>query len=412
MTAKTQTALIIGCGIAGPATALFLRRAGIEATIYEAQPAPDDFAGLFLTVATNGMHVLQTLDVATEVAAAGFATPRLAMWSSSGKRLGEVRVGPSIKQDTTSTTVRRGVLQRILREQALRQGIKIEFGKRLTSVDVVGQQVTAHFEDDSRATGDFLAGCDGIHSRTRRFVDASAPQPSYTGLLSGGGFAQNGALSTPLAPTPDTMHMIFGKRAFFGYLVKPDGDIYWFENHRYPDESRRSELAAIPPAQWRETLLQLHHGDQPLISDVMQATDEIGMYSIHDMPTLSRWHSGPLVLLGDAAHATSPSAGQGASLALEDAIVLAQCVRDVSPIESALATYEQLRRERAEKIVQFSRERGNNKAVRNPIARWLRDLMLPVALKRFTRPSALDWMYAYQVDWKREATRVQQLSTK
>ncbi len=288
MTTKNRTALVIGCGIAGPAAALFLQRAGIEATIYEAQPAPDDFAGLFLTVAANGMHVLQTLGVEAEVATAGFATPRLVMWSSSGKRLGEVRVGPSTEQGTTSTTVRRGVLQRILREKALRQGIEIEFGKRLTSVDVVGQQVTAHFEDGRSATGDFLVGCDGIHSATRRFVDACAPRPTYTGLISGGGFAQNAALPAPLAPMPNTMHMIFGQRAFFGYLVQPSGDIYWFENHEYPGEPRRSTLEATPQRQWRETLLHLHSADQPRIGDIVRATDKIGMYPIYDMPTVPR----------------------------------------------------------------------------------------------------------------------------
>ncbi len=85
--------------------------------------------------------------------------------------------------------------------------------------------------------------------------------------------------------------------------------------------------------------------------------------------------------------------------------MLAQWVRDVSSIESALATYEQLRRKRAEEIVQFSRKRGNNKVVRHPVARWLRDLILPFALKRFTQPNALDWMYAHEVDWAKQITR-------
>jgi 2-polyprenyl-6-methoxyphenol hydroxylase-like FAD-dependent oxidoreductase len=126
---------------------------------------------------------------------------------------------------------------------------------------------------------------------------------------------------------------------------------------------------------------------------------EIGRYPIYDIASLPRWRRGPIVLLGDSAHATSPSAGQGASLALEDAIVLAQCLRDVPRLEDAFATYERLRKGRAEKIVQYSRDIGQSKVAPNAVARWFRDLLLPFFLKRFTNARALDWLYTYKVDW-------------
>jgi len=109
------------------------------------------------------------------------------------------------------------------------------------------------------------------------------------------------------------------------------------------------------------------------------------------------------VLIGDAAHATSPNAGQGASLAMEDALVLAKCLRDLPDVERAFAAYERLRRQRAEKIVAYSHRIGTSKTISNPLGVWIRDLVMPFALKRFASPAAHAWIYTYHVDWDEHA---------
>jgi len=398
MDTTKKTAIIIGGGIGGTVAAMFLKRAGIDAQIYEAQLAPNDDQGYFLNVASNGLAVLHTLGLEPQVTAEGFPIPRMIMWSGSGKRLGEVRNGAAPGQGAVSVVVKRGALHRILREAALRQGVQITWGKTLAEIDTIDDHaVIARFADGTTARSDFLIGSDGLHSRTRQIIAPNAPKPSYTGLISCGGYAHN----TSLAPTPDTQHFIFGKRAFFGYFVKPSGEIYWFNNMAYPGTPRRSELEAIPSAEWQRRLLDVHSNDPAFIQEIIRASEgAIGAYPIYDVPSTPTWHAGPIVLLGDAAHAMSPSAGQGSSLAMEDAIVLAKCVRDVPVLEDAFAAYEQLRRERAERAVKFSRARGNNKAASTPIARWFRDLLLPFFLKAGANPAALDWVYTYTVDWE------------
>jgi FAD-dependent urate hydroxylase len=256
--------------------------------------------------------------------------------------------------------------------------------------------VIASFEDGTEAEADLLVGADGIHSRVRRVMDPGAPRPSYTGLLSLGGLARG----PRIPPTSETQHFGFGKRAFFGYLVRESGEIWWFANVARPDEPSRKELSTISSAEWKRRLLDLFSGDIDLIGEIIESTQgEIGAYPVHDVPTAPTWHKGPAVLIGDAVHATSPSSGQGASMAIEDAIVLAKCLRDISDTEGAFAAYEGLRRERVEKVVAYSHRIGQSKAISNPVARWLRDQIMPFALKHFANPDSHAWLYAYHVDW-------------
>lgn len=86
-------------------------------------------------------------------------------------------------------------------------------------------------------------------------------------------------------------------------------------------------------------------------------------------------------------------------MALEDAIVLAKCVRDMTSLEKAFAMYERLRRKRAEKIVRSARNRGRNQMASNPVQLWFRDLMMSFFLKHFASSNSLAWIYSYRVDW-------------
>ena len=224
-------------------------------------------------------------------------------------------------------------------------------------------------------------------------------RPSYTGLLSLGGYARG--LRIP--PTLATQHFVFGKRAFFGYLVRESGEIWWFANVAHPEEPSPKELSAVSSAEWKRRLRELFSDDIDLIGEIIESTrGEIGAYAVHDIPTAPTWHKGPLVLIGDAVHATSPNSGQGASMALEDAIVLAKCLRDIPDTERAFAAYERVRRERVEKVVEYSRRIGQSKAISNPVARWVRDQIMPFALKRFANSESHAWLYTYHVDWDEE----------
>ena len=196
------------------------------------------------------------------------------------------------------------------------------------------------------------------------------------------------------------MHFVFGKLAFFGYHISSSGELYWFVNFPQKEAPARGDLDMIVSDEWQERMLDLFRGDLPFISEMIRATEStiIG-YPIYDISTQPIWHKGLVVLVGDAIHAVSPNAGQGASLAIEDAMVLAKCLRDREDHALAFATYERLRRERVERMVQHGRSAGQGKVMTNPIQVSFRDMLTPFFLRLFANPAALDWVYSYQVDW-------------
>ena len=397
-TMAERKALIIGGGIAGLVTAMALQRARIDAIVYEAYDTEAGLdAGAFLTVAVNGLDALRSLGAHEPVLAAGFPTRSIEFFSGTGKRLGEVPIGGTLPDGTVTHTIKRVDLYRVLHDEAIRRGIRIEHNRRLVDAEITPDEgVIARFEDGTEAAGDLLIGADGIHSRTRRIIDPAAPGPRYTGLGNIGGFTRDASVDTK----PGIYAMIWGKRAFFGYTVSPSGEIWWFANPPSARELTRTELAATTE-QWKRRLIGLFADDATPAVEIIRATaGELAGTNQYDMPSVPTWHRGPMVIMGDAAHATSPSSGQGASMAIEDAIVLAKCLRDLPNIPQAFAAYEQLRRERVERVVAQGVRSSSGKAA-EPIVRVLRDLTLPVILRRVASSGerSLAWMYGYHVDW-------------
>ncbi len=364
---------VIGAGIAGPTLGIALRRAGLEPVVYEASDTPRDDAGAFLNVAPNGITALRALGLDHVLDGLGFQNDRLIFHNESGRVLADVPVG--------GITVMRGALSRALRAAAERAGVRFEFGKALASIDDRDGNVLTRFADGSTARARAVIGADGIHSRTRQSHFIDAPKPAYTGIINLGG-----VVSTGLPSTGTAMHMVFGRRSFFGYAVRPGGETYWFSNFARAEEPPRGQLSNVDAEQFAPDLLKLHRGDPPEVREILEALrGEIGIYPVHDLLSLPTWHRGAVCLIGDAAHAIGPHVGQGASLALEDALIVARCLRDIPDVTTAFATFERLRRPRVDPIARQSRRTGQHKAPSGWIGRKMRDLVLPMFLRRAAR---------------------------
>ncbi|MET7801674.1 FAD-dependent monooxygenase [Streptomyces decoyicus] len=348
-------ALIIGGGIAGAVTAMALQKAGLEAEIFEAYPTGADDVGAFLIVFANGLEALRVIDAHGPVVEHSFPAQRVEFVGNGGERLGERPIaGAEQGTDLGPRTLRRATLYQVLHAEAARRGIAVRHGKRLVGAETVqgadGQRVVATFADGSRAEGDLLIGADGLHSVTRTLIDPAAPSPRHTGQNTVCGYTRDAG--SPLAP--DTYTMIFGKRAFFGCTLAPDGEVWWFAN--VPGtEIDRTDPTAVTPGAWRERVAAAFEDDDTPAAALVRATgDRVTASGAYDLATVPTWHTDTMVVLGDAAHAAAPNAAQGASMAIEDGVVLARCLRDAPDPRSAFAAYEELRRERVEKVVAAS----------------------------------------------------------
>jgi FAD-dependent urate hydroxylase len=392
---QPRTALVIGGGIAGPVAAMALQRAGIHATVYEAHPRSAEGIGIFLTLASNGIDALRTIGADGPALAAGFPTPGILLRSTTGKDLGTARTGLSLADGTTSHTMKRADLYQAIRDEATARGIVVEHGKRLVDAEPAGDGVRAVFEDGSDATGEVLIGADGVHSVVRRLIDPDAPAPTYVGLVNLGGYARG----VHVDAEPGSYILIFGKRAFFGYLLAPAGEVWWFANVPRRDEPARGEVEAISAEEWQRRLAELYANDAGPAVRLVQASEIASKASpIHSVPHLPVWHRGRMVVIGDAAHAPTPTSGQGASLAVEDAVVLAKCLRDLPDPQQAFARFEALRRPRVERIIKVAARINSNKTAR-PLTRVVRDAVLPVILRLTTNSKQVNQQYRYHIDW-------------
>lgn len=379
-----KKAVIVGAGIGGPVLGMALRRQGIEATLVEARPVSSAAEGAFLGLAPNGMNALDELGLAARTRELGHACTLFHFSNRKGKSLGAIdRSEDPARFGHALTMIRRGDLHLMLAEEAERRGVTIARAKRLTALDA-GHGV-ARFADGSELEADIVVGCDGLRSTVRALVFPDAPPPRFSGLYDYGGFSP----LVPPALAPGVNEMIFGRRAFFGAFVTPRGETWWFHNGPPPDASSTGEAS-------RERLLALHADDPAWIGEVIRATPAVlGPFPLFEIDSLPAWSHARVVLLGDAAHAMSPSAGQGASLAIEDALLLARALAVESERSAAFARYERERRPRVERIAKMARRNGSGKAPSNAFAETVRDLVLPFFLR--LGGAAQSSMYDYRV---------------
>ncbi len=393
------TVLVIGGGIAGPAIALFLKKAGFQPVVFEAYEHASDIGG-GLQVAPNGMRVLGQLGLAEPMLKQGVESAEFCFENQHGKVLACIPNGPASRYGLPSVFISRAVLHATLLSELERQQIPIQYAKRLKGIVSNGSGVTAEFADGSRAEGTILIGADGIHSQTRRIVFPEAPSPFYTGLMVVGGFAKDAALQPAEAKFQSRAHMIYGTNGFFGYGYHDAADpttVMWWSHQQRSEEPSVEELrSASPEVLWKQ-LTNQHRGWAEPVPTILRGAQRILSGPIYDLQDLKTWSKGRVVLIGDAAHAISPHAGQGVSLALEDAICLAKCLRDAS-YPHAFAAYQARRNGRVVKIIAEARKRGEAKHTLTPGAAKIRDFILGTFL-RLQGKRIFDEAYDYAIDW-------------
>ncbi len=371
-----RRALVVGGGIAGPALALFLARAGIEPVVFEAYPPTDDVGGAF-QIAPNGLRVLAELGLADALLAQGHPCSDMAFRNHQGRLIGVARTarsGPGVN-------ILRAAVHRVVRDEVARRGLAVHYGRRLRGLSDAGGRVVATFEDGTTEAGDFLVGADGVHSRVRACLLPEHATARDTHMISLGGFCPLG-FTPPVDPADaDRLTFVVGPRYQLGYCKLNGPRWGWWCHVHSADPGERAALVSMPFAALRDRMLDRYRGWSAPATELITSTEGWLRTPIHDVPRLPTWHRGRVLLIGDAAHAMSPAGGQGASLALEDALLFGRLAADESmPIEESMARFESLRRRRAERMVAQGYENDRRSLQElGPFGQWMRDcVMMPV----------------------------------
>jgi 2-polyprenyl-6-methoxyphenol hydroxylase-like FAD-dependent oxidoreductase len=364
-----MSAIVVGGGIAGLASAIALRERGWDVAVLEQAP---DFAevGAGLSLWPNALNALDALGVGAIVRERSVLDGSTGIRDEHGRWLSRTDVAVIRERFGHMALVHRAtlldILRSALRPECLRAGVTVNH----VSADGLVQCA------DRELRGDLVLGADGLHSTVRRAVWPAAPSPRYVGYT-----AWRYVTRRPVDVGPGGESWGHGER--FGYATLSDGRVYCFATANVDEGTDGADLATLRHrfADWHEPV--------PLLLDEANEADLLH-HDLYELPPLSTYVEGRVALVGDAAHAMTPNLGQGACQALEDAVILARCATD-----SDLAAYDADRRPRTTMISRRSARIGRLAQLQSTPAVALRNLVM-----RVTPSSSYLRSLAPVLDWR------------
>jgi 2-polyprenyl-6-methoxyphenol hydroxylase-like FAD-dependent oxidoreductase len=356
----TPTVAIAGAGIGGLTLAIALRRRGVPVTVLE-RASELKPAGAGIALGPNAIVALERLGLRSAIVGAGASIGRSAILDSDGRVLGAELDVAALQREIGAPVValQRTRLHDVLVDAA-GPGV-VRLGFTVLEYENLGDRIRVISTDDDRVEADLLVGADGLNSSVRAQL-VSDGAPKYSGYTSWRGVTPAGAVAPPQRMTES-----WGRGERFGIVNIGSGEIYWF--------AVANAEAGGADADVREELLARFGGWHEPVAAIVRATPaaRILRTDISDRDPIDCWHRGPVVLLGDAAHPMTPNLGQGAGQAIEDAVVLDQCLSAGPTIDAAVRRYEVRRVSRANRLVLASRRVGAIAQWQNAAAVWLRD---------------------------------------
>jgi len=323
---------VVGLGTAGAASALFLARAGHAVTLFERVPDPGP-AGAGIMMQPSGLLVLERLGCAGPILARGSRVDALVASTTSGRRLLDLRYA-DLHPALFGVGLHRGVLFETLFDAVRSSGVALRLG-----VEAAGLRDGCVVDGRGRAHGpfDLVVLGDGARSRVRDalFALAKSVRPYPWGAL--------WFIGESRQVSRELVQFLEGTRRMVGVLPTGHGVASLFFSVA---ASRRDEVVASGLSAWKKETLRVAPIAEELV-DQITSFDQLTFASYYDV-TMPRWHAfaggAHVVVLGDAAHATSPQLGQGCNLALCDAAALADALAEDRPLADALAGYTHARR--------------------------------------------------------------------
>jgi 2-polyprenyl-6-methoxyphenol hydroxylase-like FAD-dependent oxidoreductase len=356
-----RRALIVGGGIAGLALAPMLARTGVAVEVIERTPAWQP-VGTGMYLPGNAVRALRALGLETRVASRAIEIQRQRFCDHRGRLLCEVDVARLWAAVGPCLAVHRADLHAFLRGAARQVPIRIGL-----AVERIAQRegiVCVEFSDATSGEYDLVVGADGIHSAVRRLTFDPAAVPRPVGQV-------GWRFLAPRPPEVTTWSVMLGRRTAFLTLPLTGDRLYC-----YCDvvSSPGRDAPERPRVEWPRTLFSEFADPAATLLDALDAAADIHISRIEEV-ALDRWARERVVLIGDAAHATSPNMAEGAAMALEDALVLTDCLRRIPAIPDAIAAFEARRRPRTDWVRAQTHRRDHTRylppTIRDNVLRFL-----------------------------------------
>ncbi len=350
--------LIAGGGIGGLALARALSRIGRECVVFERAHELREL-GAGLVIQAGAMRALQHLDLAQAVIAEGHELRLGLGLADDGSLLQETRLD---QLGAPSIALHRARLHAVL-QKSLAPGV-IRTGANVARVEQDAAGVIVTLADGTQERGELLVGADGLRSAVRRELLGDSPL-RYAGYTSFRGIARD----SELVPAHQAAEL-WGRGARFGYVRISADETYWFAVLNAPQ-------GAAPRAFGTEDRARFAAFASPANALIDATPPEAVLFAdIFDRPPVPRWSVGRVTLLGDAAHPTTPNLGQGACMAIEDAVILAHQLAHAKDHTAAFSEYERRRVEHTAKIVKASFTFGRIAQLEGRLSTWTRNFLM------------------------------------
>jgi 2-polyprenyl-6-methoxyphenol hydroxylase-like FAD-dependent oxidoreductase len=340
---KSGRILVIGGGIGGLTAAIALRRQNFEVTVIERDP---DWAvyGVGIIQQSNVVRAMAQLGLLDDYLSAGFGFDTVEVFAPTGQRVARIPSPKLTEGYPANVGVGRRALHKVLGDRAIGAGAQIRLGVTALSLADDGAGVEARFSNGSSDRFDLVVGADGLLSETRRMIFPDARPPEFTGQ-------SVWRYNFRRPPEVDSLQAYAG-RIGIGLVPLSHELMYMFVTTPEPGNPRYEQVGLAE--RMRERLVGSPPAIQALAADITR-DDEVVYRPLEWVFLTGAWHKGRIVLLGDAVHATTPHLGQGAGMAIEDAIVLAEELAAADTPETAFQAYRDRRFERCRYIVEASK---------------------------------------------------------
>lgn len=357
---------IVGGGIGGLTLAIALQRKGLKVKVYENAPAIKPL-GAGLALAANAINAFKEIGIDHDIIKAGNILRVLNIKDVKGNVLAATNSEKISKKFgmVNNLTIHRAELHDVLLSK-LQPGT-LELNKACVNLIQTTSGVTLLFRDKTSVEADYVIACDGIHSVIRKNLIPDS-QPRYAGYTCFRAVIDKVPANIDLTETSET----WGPGLRFGIAPLINNRIYWFAciNAKANDQNKKT-LGVTG-------LLNYFKDFHDPVRRIIRATDDSQLIwsDIIDLKPLKRFAFGNVLLMGDAAHATTPNMGQGACMAIEDAAILANSISTANTTEEAFISFEKKRIARTTTIVNNSWRIGQMAQLENRAAISLRNFIL------------------------------------